>query len=41
MAAVRALEAERPDRLFNDTLSHELAGEEAMRQARERFNASR
>ena len=33
--------AERPDRLFDDPLSHHFAGDEAMRQARERANASR
>jgi hypothetical protein len=36
-------QAERPtdDRLFSDPLSKHFAGEEAMRQARERANASR
>lgn len=39
MAAVRALEAERSDRLFDDPLSALLAGDEAMRQARTRAAA--
>ena len=41
MSAVRALEAERPDRLFDDPLSFHFAGEEAMRQAHTRAQASR
>lgn len=40
MAAVRALEAERTDRLFDDPLSVLLAGQEAMNQARTRAAAA-